>query len=68
MLAEEGESNFKSYTEIDSAPEEKARGITINAAHVEYQTATRHYGHIDCPGHADYIKVGSPREGRENSP
>jgi len=46
----------KSYDEIDSAPEEKARGITINTAHVEYETATRHYAHIDCPGHADYIK------------
>ena len=47
---------IKSYSEIDSAPEEKARGITINTAHVEYQTAKRHYAHVDCPGHADYIK------------
>jgi elongation factor Tu len=46
----------KGYAEIDSAPEEKARGITINTAHVEYQTETRHYAHVDCPGHADYIK------------
>ncbi|MEI6055571.1 MAG: elongation factor Tu [Lentisphaerota bacterium] len=46
----------KSYAQIDSAPEEKARGITINTAHVEYQSATRHYAHVDCPGHADYIK------------
>lgn len=46
----------KAYTEIDNAPEEKARGITINAAHIEYQTDNRHYGHTDCPGHADYIK------------
>ena len=46
----------KSYAEIDSAPEEKARGITINTAHIEYETATRHYAHLDCPGHADYIK------------
>ncbi len=46
----------KSYAEIDSAPEEKARGITINTAHIEYETATRHYAHVDCPGHADYIK------------
>ena len=46
----------KSYADIDSAPEEKARGITINTAHVEYQTANRHYAHVDCPGHADYIK------------
>lgn len=56
VLAETGGSKFKNYAEIDSAPEEKARGITINAAHVEYETETRHYGHIDCPGHADYIK------------
>ena len=46
----------KKYDEIDSAPEEKARGITINTAHVEYQTAKRHYAHVDCPGHADYVK------------
>ena len=46
----------KSYEEIDSAPEEKARGITINSAHVEYETANRHYAHVDCPGHADYVK------------
>ena len=48
--------DVKSYAEIDSAPEEKARGITINTAHVEYQTEKRHYAHVDCPGHADYIK------------
>ena len=47
----------KRYDEIDNAPEEKARGITINVAHVEYMTGNRHYGHTDCPGHADYIKV-----------
>jgi elongation factor Tu len=46
----------KKFDEIDSAPEEKARGITINTAHVEYETATRHYAHVDCPGHADYVK------------
>jgi elongation factor Tu len=46
----------KSYADIDSAPEEKARGITINTAHVEYETAARHYAHVDCPGHADYVK------------
>ena len=46
----------KSYDEIDSAPEEKARGITINTAHIEYETDTRHYAHVDCPGHADYVK------------
>jgi len=56
-LAQEGAANYKSYADIDNAPEEKARGITINTAHVEYQTANRHYGHVDCPGHADYIKV-----------
>ena len=46
----------KKYDEIDSAPEEKARGITINTAHVEYETSQRHYAHVDCPGHADYVK------------
>ena len=46
----------KKYDEIDSAPEEKARGITINTAHVEYETEARHYAHVDCPGHADYVK------------
>jgi len=46
----------KSYAQIDSAPEERARGITINTAHVEYETANRHYAHVDCPGHADYVK------------
>jgi elongation factor Tu len=49
-------ANAKAYDEIDAAPEEKARGITINTAHVEYETATRHYAHVDCPGHADYVK------------
>ena len=57
VLAEFGGAKFKKYADIDNAPEERARGITINAAHVEYETETRHYGHIDCPGHADYIKV-----------
>ena len=47
---------FRSFDSIDNAPEEKARGITIAAAHVEYETAKRHYAHVDCPGHADYIK------------
>ena len=55
-LAEKGLSEIKSYAEIDAAPEEKARGITINTAHVEYQTEKRHYAHVDCPGHADYVK------------
>lgn len=48
---------MKQYADIDNAPEEKARGITINVAHVEYETEARHYSHTDCPGHADYIKV-----------
>jgi len=56
VLAEEGGGKFVDYNQIDKAPEEKARGITINSSHVEYETASRHYGHIDCPGHADYIK------------
>lgn len=55
-LAAKGLAEKKKYDEIDSAPEEKARGITINTAHVEYQTETRHYAHVDCPGHADYVK------------
>ena len=55
-LAAKGLSEKRDYAEIDSAPEEKARGITINTAHVEYQTAKRHYAHVDCPGHADYVK------------
>ncbi|MBX9725479.1 MAG: elongation factor Tu [Candidatus Obscuribacterales bacterium] len=56
VLAETGKAKFKAYDEIDAAPEEKARGITINTAHVEYETESRHYSHVDCPGHADYIK------------
>ena len=56
VLSKKFGGSTKSYEEIDSAPEEKARGITINTAHVEYQTANRHYAHVDCPGHADYIK------------
>nr|YP_009519026.1 Translation elongation factor Tu [Boodleopsis sp. H.0758]AYC64911.1 Translation elongation factor Tu [Boodleopsis sp. H.0758] len=55
-LAASGSAKAKSYSDIDSAPEEKARGITINTAHVEYETEKRHYAHVDCPGHADYIK------------
>lgn len=57
MLADAGGANYKKYEDIDNAPEEKARGITINASHVEYTTANRHYAHTDCPGHADYVKV-----------
>ena len=55
-LAEQGGGEKRSYEDIDSAPEEKARGITINTAHVEYETENRHYAHVDCPGHADYVK------------
>jgi len=55
-LAQKGEAQAMRYDEIDKAPEEKARGITINTAHVEYETAARHYAHVDCPGHADYVK------------
>ena len=51
-----GNGDAMNYADIDKAPEEKARGITINTAHVEYETANRHYAHVDCPGHADYIK------------
>ena len=56
VLAETGGATFAAYDSIDKAPEEKARGITINTAHVEYETANRHYAHVDCPGHADYVK------------
>jgi elongation factor Tu len=56
VLADKGLSVYRSFDSIDNAPEEKARGITINTAHIEYQTANRHYAHVDCPGHADYIK------------
>src|SRR5229473_1844673 len=57
VLAEQGTNTAeRSFDSIDNAPEEKARGITINTSHVEYETANRHYAHVDCPGHADYIK------------
>ena len=56
VLAEKGLSEARSFDSIDNAPEEKERGITINTAHVEYETANRHYAHVDCPGHADYVK------------
>ena len=56
VLAETGGATFRDYSQIDAAPEEKARGITINTAHVEYETQNRHYAHVDCPGHADYVK------------
>ena len=61
---------FRSFDSIDNAPEEKARGITIATAHVEYETANRHYAHVDCPGHADYIKnmiTGRGADGRRDS-
>ncbi|MBL7905102.1 MAG: elongation factor Tu [Bacteroidales bacterium] len=56
ILADAGLSEYRSFDSIDNAPEEKERGITINTAHIEYQTANRHYAHVDCPGHADYVK------------
>ena len=56
VLAEKGQADFQDYSNIDKAPEERERGITINTAHVEYETANRHYAHVDCPGHADYVK------------
>ncbi len=56
VLAEDGGAEFQAYDQIDKAPEERERGITISTAHVEYETANRHYAHVDCPGHADYVK------------
>ena len=56
VLAEQGKAEFKAYDQIDGAPEERERGITISTAHVEYETDKRHYAHVDCPGHADYVK------------
>ncbi|NGX45116.1 MAG: Elongation factor Tu, partial [Chlamydiae bacterium] len=56
VLAEKGGAQFRDYSSIDNSPEEKARGITINSSHVEYETEKRHYAHVDCPGHADYVK------------
>lgn len=55
-LSDKGKADFKDYADIDKAPEEKARGITINASTIEYETDNKHYGHVDCPGHADYVK------------
>ena len=55
--AEHNQGKFKAYEDIDKSPEEQKRGITINATTVEYSTDSRHYGHVDCPGHADYVKV-----------
>lgn len=56
VLSKKGSTKFRDYSQIDNAPEEKARGITINSSHVEYETDARHYAHVDCPGHADYVK------------
>ena len=56
VLAETGGATYTAYDQIDKAPEERARGITISTAHVEYETKARHYAHVDCPGHADYVK------------
>jgi elongation factor Tu len=56
VLAQSGLAEKRDFASIDNAPEEKERGITINTAHVEYQTSNRHYAHVDCPGHADYVK------------
>ena len=56
VLAQDGLAEFRDYAQIDNAPEEQVRGITINSQHVEYETETRHYSHVDCPGHADYVK------------
>ena len=56
VLFEKGYAKFEDYADIDKAPEERERGITINTAHVEYETDNRHYAHVDCPGHADYVK------------
>lgn len=56
VLSEIGITTFKDYGDIDKSPEEKARGITINATTIEYESEKRHYGHVDCPGHADYVK------------
>ena len=55
-LSDKGSAKFQDYNDIDKAPEEKARGITINASTIEYETDDKHYGHVDCPGHADYVK------------
>lgn len=60
VLSTTGGAKFTDYSQIDKAPEEKARGITINSAHVEYETPNRHYGHVDCPGHADCEESNLP--------
>src|ERR1044071_7124155 len=60
VLSKKGQAEARAYDSIDNAPEEKERGITINTAHVEYQSDKRHYAHVDCPGHADYVKNWTP--------
>ncbi len=69
VLAETGGAEFSNYDDIDKAPEERARGITISTAHVEYETEAYHYAHVDCPGHADYVKnmiTGAAPDGRRD--
>ena len=66
VLSTFGEAQAMRYDEIDKAPEEKARGITINTAHVEYETEKRHYAHVDCPGHADYVNHRRCPDGRRD--
>ena len=66
VLEKGGGADFVEFGDIDKAPEERERGITINIAHVEYETETRHYAHVDCPGHADYVK-NMKRSGRPNA-
>lgn len=69
VLSEQGRAKAMAYEDIDKSPEEKARGITINATHVEYETEQRHYSHVDCPGHADYVKnmiTGAAQVGNES--
>ncbi|QBL46240.1 hypothetical protein LBG_17330 [Stenotrophomonas maltophilia] len=65
--AERFGGEFKDYSSIDAAPEEKARGITISTAHVEYESPVRHYAHVDCPGHADYVLLDRRRSGRKGA-
>ena len=65
VMAKAGRAEFKAYDQIDAAPEEKARGITINTAHVEYETANRHYAHVDCPGHRGLCKEHDYRCGTD---
>ena len=65
-LALKGQAQYEAYDMIDKAPEERERGITINTAHVEYETEKRHYAHVDCPGHADYVKNWCCSDGRRN--